>query len=278
LDRKSSKQAFAKIATPREQFAYSDTWADGTTSYLAMITPRLILMRELLSDTGSIYVHLDWHVGHYVKLVMDEVFGKENLVNEIIWRSANAHNDSNRYGSIHSSIYFYQKTSSRIWNGAYRPYDDPDKTFKHRDDKGRYQDVDLTAPGGRGPRYIWKGVERNWLVTENNMKKLEEENRLHYSSSGLVRRKLYELESKGSSVQSIWDDIGTGAEGRSAGSGYDTAKPPSLLERIIKFFSKSKQSSCRLLRWLRHYRSRRRKIRPQLDHHRPRQTRLYDYA
>ena len=67
-----------------EQFAYSDTWSDGTASYLAMITPRLILMRELLADTGSIYVHLDWHVGHYVKIVMDEVFGK-SLLNEITW-------------------------------------------------------------------------------------------------------------------------------------------------------------------------------------------------
>ena len=68
-----------------EQFAYSDTWSDGTASYLAMITPRLILMRELLADTGSIYVHLDWHVGHYVKLVMDEVFGKQSFLNEIVW-------------------------------------------------------------------------------------------------------------------------------------------------------------------------------------------------
>ncbi len=71
-----------------EQFAYSDTWSDGTASYLAMITPRLILMRELLADTGSIYVHLDWHVGHYVKLVLDEVFGKKNFRNEIIWHVA----------------------------------------------------------------------------------------------------------------------------------------------------------------------------------------------
>ena len=68
-----------------EQFAYSDTWSDGTASYLAMITPRLILMRELLADTGSIYVHLDWHVGHYVKVAMDEVFGKDNFINEVIW-------------------------------------------------------------------------------------------------------------------------------------------------------------------------------------------------
>ncbi|MDR3352133.1 MAG: site-specific DNA-methyltransferase, partial [Zoogloeaceae bacterium] len=69
-----------------EQFAYSDTWADGTVSYLAMMTPRLILMRELLADTGSIYVHLDWHVGHYVKIVMDEIFGKDNFRNDVIWK------------------------------------------------------------------------------------------------------------------------------------------------------------------------------------------------
>src|SRR5690606_33355667 len=67
--------------TVAEQFAYSDTWEKGTASYLEMITPRLVLMRELLADTGSIYVHLDWHVGHYVKLVLDEIFGKENLLN-----------------------------------------------------------------------------------------------------------------------------------------------------------------------------------------------------
>ena len=68
-----------------EQFAYSDTWADGTASYLAMITPRLVLMRELLRDTGSIYVHLDWHVGHYVKILLDEIFGKKSFRNELIW-------------------------------------------------------------------------------------------------------------------------------------------------------------------------------------------------
>jgi adenine specific DNA methylase Mod len=69
-----------------EQFAYSDTWADGTASYLAMIVPRLCLMRELLSDNGSIYVHLDWHVAHFVKLCLDEIFGNGRLINEIIWK------------------------------------------------------------------------------------------------------------------------------------------------------------------------------------------------
>jgi len=100
-----------------EQFAYSDTWSDGTASYLAMITPRLILMRELLADTGSIYVHLDWHVGHYVKLVMDEVFGKNNLINEIVWcytRPA-APNQQN-FSRVHDSIYWYSKGTKYKFN------------------------------------------------------------------------------------------------------------------------------------------------------------------
>ena len=93
-----------------EQFAYSDTWSDGTASYLAMITPRLYLMRELLADTGSIYVHLDWHVGHYVKLVMDEVFGKECFQNDITWIRTASHNDTTgKYGRTKDSIFFYSK-------------------------------------------------------------------------------------------------------------------------------------------------------------------------
>lgn len=92
-----------------EQFAYSDTWSDGTASYLAMITPRLVLMRELLSTEGSIYVHLDWHVAHYVKIVLDEVFGKDNFLNEVVWKRSDAKSDSGQgskhFGRVHDSIF-----------------------------------------------------------------------------------------------------------------------------------------------------------------------------
>lgn len=97
-----------------EQFAYADTWKDGTASYLRMLYPRLILMRELLSETGSIYVHIDWHVGHYVKILMDEVFGKNNFKNEITWKSGNikgAKTTSNKYGRLTDSIFFYTKST-----------------------------------------------------------------------------------------------------------------------------------------------------------------------
>ncbi|MHB1201119.1 MAG: DNA methyltransferase, partial [Polaromonas sp.] len=105
-----------------EQFAYSDTWSDGTASYLAMITPRLILMRELLADTGSIYVHLDWHVGHYVKLTMDEVFGKSNFHNEIIYCYSGGGVPTSEMPRKHDTIFWYSKGTTWTFNAQYRPY------------------------------------------------------------------------------------------------------------------------------------------------------------
>ena len=95
--------------TTIEQFAYADTWQHGTTSYLRMLYPRLVLMRELLSDHGSIYVHIDWHVGHYVKVLMDEIFGKENFVNEIIWCYTGPTNQKRNFPRKHDVIYYYKK-------------------------------------------------------------------------------------------------------------------------------------------------------------------------
>lgn len=102
-----------------EQFAYSDTWSDGTASYLAMITPRLILMRELLADTGSIYVHLDWHVGHYVKLVLDEVFGRTHFRNEIIWCYSGPTPVKTAFARKHDAIYFFSKSPEYYFVGDY---------------------------------------------------------------------------------------------------------------------------------------------------------------
>src|ERR1019366_6736864 len=144
-----------------EQFAYSDTWADGTASYLAMIVPRLCLMRELLSDQGSIYVHLDWHVGHYVKTMLDEIFGKELFRNEIVWRRSNAHNDPNKYGIITDSILYYAKGSEPTWNQQHTPYsqDYIDSHWRSKDESGkRFRLVPLDAPrhgAGGNLAYEW---------------------------------------------------------------------------------------------------------------------------
>lgn len=107
--------------TVAEQFAYSDAWANGTASYLEMITPRLVLMRELLAETGSIYVHLDWHIGHYVKLVLDDVFGRRNFVNEIVWRYRRWPAQTPSYQKMHDTIFWFAKdaTSKRSWTQQY---------------------------------------------------------------------------------------------------------------------------------------------------------------
>lgn len=110
-----------------EQFAYSDTWKNGTASYLRMICPRLMLMRELLAETGSIYVHLDWHVGHYVKILMDEIFGKENFRNEIVWGYSRWANVSQSYQRMHDILYFYGKTTHSTFNEQRIPIEEPRK-------------------------------------------------------------------------------------------------------------------------------------------------------
>lgn len=102
--------------TVLEQFAYSDTWADGTVSYLKMLYPRLALMRELLSDKGSIYIHCDWHAGHYVKVIMDNIFGKNNFVNEIVWSYSRWANVSSAFQRMHDTLLFYTKTQTGIFN------------------------------------------------------------------------------------------------------------------------------------------------------------------
>ncbi len=99
-----------------EQFAYADMWKDGTVSYLKNLYPRLYLMRELLSEKGSIYIHVDWHVGHYVKILMDEIFGKDNFVNEIIWYYKNASRGKRKLACSHDNIFWYKKSSEYIFN------------------------------------------------------------------------------------------------------------------------------------------------------------------
>lgn len=225
-----------------EQFAYSDTWADGTASYLAMIVPRLCLMRELLSDQGSIYVHLDWHVGHYVKIAMDEIFGRDNFINEVVWRRSFGHSDSDRYGNIHDVLMFYGKSSERFWNQILLPADKEyiDTFFDQYDDvrKERYQRLSLSAGGlsGGGYDYEYKGVRTLWRCPIETLKKHEAEGRLHWpkKKGGVPRLKRYESEHRGVPLQDIWTDISKIHNQSAELVGYSTQKPEALLERIIR--------------------------------------------
>ena len=158
-----------------EQFAYSDTWSDGTASYLAMITPRLILMRELLADTGSIYVHLDWHVGHYVKLVMDEVFGKENFQNEITWQRTASHNDTTeKYGRTKDSIFFFTKSGKYSFHKQYLPYSKEyiDSEWNELPDGRFWKSENMLDPQGRMEMFNFHGTSARWRTSAEKMEAL----------------------------------------------------------------------------------------------------------
>lgn len=246
-----------------EQFAYSDTWADGTASYLAMITPRLILMRELLADTGSIYVHLDWHIGHYVKIVMDEVFGKDAYQNEIIWKRTTSRGGSDYYNHVHDTVFFYTKSKSAYWEQQYTPYTDEYITqmFRNRDTDGRlWRESPLTAPGkSQGiSGAAWKGIDpgsigkgRHWAIpgylrnilsnqadgdTIQALEELEARGRIIWSRGGRGRPniKQYVDDLPGVELQSIWTDIGG-----ESWTNYDTQKPERLIKRFVLSSTKS---------------------------------------
>ena len=228
-----------------EQFAYSDTWKNGTASYLEMIVPRLVLMRELLSNRGSLYVHIDWHVGHYVKVILDDIFGRENFVNEIVWKRTGAHNDPERYGVIHDSILFYAKSLNYWSETQYTPYTEEYiherfRTVEVRTNR-KYWLNTMTAPShGRaaGPA-VFFGVERMpppgtmWRFTQDGIDELVKQGKIVTTKSGMPYIKQYLDESLGRAVQSIWDDLVPSKSGDER-LDYATQKPEELLKRIIK--------------------------------------------
>ena len=231
-----------------EQAAYSDTWKDGTVSYLKMIYPRLALMKELLSPSGSIYVHSDWHIGHYLKVILDDIFNKDNFKNEIIWQRTGAHNDAGKYGNIHDTIFWYTKTKNYYFEMEYISLTDEhiSTRFSLTEEKTgrRFFAGPITAPGD-GPARIFKGIKilpppgRHWSYSQENIDDLESRDMLYYSSTGTPYLKQYmdEYVQKGRRLQSIWNDILPPKTGKEI-LNYSTQKPESLLERVIKASSK----------------------------------------
>ena len=229
-----------------EQFAYSDTWQDGTVSYLKMLYPRLVLMRELLSDKGSIYVHIDWHVGAYVKAIMDDVFGKENFKNEIIWKSAvgDTSNKNKKYIKSHDTILYYTKAFKyQVWNDIFQEYSDRNKdAYKYKDEKGVFRFVPIDNPGGGG--YIYdlgygETVPTNgYRMPKETALKWIEEGELIVERGKCPKRKLYQ-KTEGLRCTDIWNDIN-----HERGLVYATQKPEALLERIIKASSNEGDLVC----------------------------------
>ena len=232
-----------------EQFAYSDTWQDGTVSYLKMLYPRLVLMRELLSDKGSIYVHIDWHVGHYVKMMMDDVFGKENFINEVIWQGAigDTSSKNKKFIKSHDSIYFYRKNAiNQVWNDIFQEYDEgTHEHYKWRDEKGFYGKNPVDNPGGGG--YIYdlgfgeKIPSRGYCMPKETALQWLKDGILLVEAGKVPVKKVYKKE-EGTRCRDVWVDIAS-ARGKQL-VGYATQKPEALLERIIKASSNESDLVC----------------------------------
>lgn len=212
--------------TVLEQFGYVDLWKEGTVSYLHYLYPRLILMRELLSEKGSIYVHIDWHVGHYVKLLLDDVFGKENLRNEIIWYYGGPSPIKSAYPRKHDTIYLYSKSSVSKFNPQYGEL--PEYLYKraHSDPDGR----------------LW--VDQNLgKLKEDTIAQMISEGRVFTTKTGSLRRKQYLDEMEGAQIDDVWD-ISIINSQSNEDVGYATQKPEALLERIIKASSNEGDLVC----------------------------------
>lgn len=200
---------------------------------------RLLAMKRVLKETGSIYLHCDPTASHYLKLVMDHVFGVKNFRNEIVWKRTSAHSDSKRYGANIDIILYFTKGKTWFWETQYTPYDEDyiEKWYRHQDPDGRrWMSDNLSASGlqGGGYEYAWNGVVRTWRLPKESMLKLHEEGRVVYTKTGLARRKRYLDEQQGVPLQAFWGDINPIGTHSNERMGYPTQKPLTLLERIIK--------------------------------------------
>lgn len=232
-----------------EEKMYGDVW--DKEKYLSWMYENLMAIKSVMSESASIYVHLDWHIGHYVKILMDEIFGEDNFRNEIIWKRFNFHSDAGRFGAVHENIFYYSLGGDDgIFNTVYMPFDDEyiNARFTSTDSNGRrYLTDNPTAPahGGTGPalyfgdKLIAPPTGSMWRYSQENINRLMAEGRIEFTNRGLPRIKRYLDELEGKAAHSLWTDIFPINSQASERIGYATQKPEALLERIIKASSNS---------------------------------------
>ncbi len=235
---------------------------NGMKSYLIMMAVRLLEMKRILKPTGSIYLHCDPTASHYLKTLMDSIFGGSNFRNEIVWKRTGSHGGAKRYGPIHDAILFYSASQSYQWNRTFQNYSTEylDRYYKNKDAKGRFQLVSLTGSGTRSGEsgQVWRGVNpthvgRHWAVPKRaienaypnrkDLDKLTIQQRLDLlDTAGLIywppngkvpRQKRYQHMGKGVPVQDVFTDIRSIGSQAKERTGYPTQKPLSLLERLI---------------------------------------------
>ena len=220
----------------QDQKAYQDKIAGA--QFVEFLRKRLVLLKELLSDDGAIYVHLDTKKSHYVKAILDELFNEARFENEIVWKRSSAHSDSATFANLHDTIFFYSRFERYVFNQLFQPYTEDyiEERYKHIDSDGRrFLDRDLSSTGLRGGGYFyeWKGVTQEWRCPIETIKRYEKENRLYYSRRGVARYKQYLDKMPGVALQDIWLDINAVNSQAKERVEYPTQKPESLLERII---------------------------------------------
>lgn len=218
-------------------------------AYLSYMVERLLYMKVILKPTGSLYLHCDPAASHYIKVMLDALFGHENFRSEVIWKRSHAHNSARRWGPVHDTLLFYSKSNKYKWNRTFQPYDQEyiDRYFKFDDGdgRGRYWTGDLTGAGTRnGPSgQPWRGYDvegkgRHWAYAPDELDRLDSENRIYWpkNKAAMPKLKRYLDEAKGIPAQDILLDIPS-LQRMSASYkeslGYATQKPLALLDRII---------------------------------------------
>ncbi len=239
-------EEFTKEPSVLEELAYRDTWGKGADSFIAMIYERLSLMHDLLAEDGSIYVHCDWRVSAYMRLVLDEIFGKENFKVDIQWQRVAGRGGTNSTPIVHDTIFCYTKSADWIYNPVYIPLDPKyvDSHYNQTDEKGRRFRWDNATAAGDGPARVFFGKEINpprgthWRWTQENIDRLSSEGRIGLTAQGKPQYKRYLDESEGRVIQSIWTDVSPVNSQAIESVSYPTQKAEALIERILNTSSR----------------------------------------
>ena len=232
--------------------AYRDTWGKGMQSYLQMMYDRLVLMKELLADNGSIFVHCDTRVNSYMRLVLEEIFGSSNFHNEIIWqRSSSGKTTSKNLSRDTDTIFWFSKSENYIFNPTYQPLSATTIAMYNMDDndgRGKYRLYPLQKTASPGPETtydytdnngkVWKCPRKGWRMKYVKLKALENDGRLYLEGNTLAEKAYWdERENEGRLANNLWNDIPNLQGSTPEIVGYPTQKPEKLLDRIIKLSS-----------------------------------------
>ena len=239
MDIEIGGETFHKEPNLLEQIAYRDTWGRGADSFISMIYERLILMRDLLAEDGSLYIHMGPAINHFARATIDEVFGRDRCLREIIWKRVSSRSHGEYYPVTHDSILFYSKSDRVIWNQIHEPLNEDyvESKYRHADPDGRRYRKDNCLnqnPDRPNLTFEWNGHVRTWRWTKYKMQALHDAGRLIYTKSGVPEYKRYLDESEGVALQSVWADVNPVNSQAREDTDYPTQKPEALLERIVR--------------------------------------------